>query len=90
MWRIPFLKEKNLTNEEKRRRFYERLKTQGQNTEEAYSIACYHLERDLGINITPEYPASKFVIQCEYWNKDKEQHNKEMRKMRVKSSKTFR
>ena len=84
------MKEKNLTKEEKRKRFYNRLKTQGSDIEESYAVACFRLERDVGVVITPEYPASKFVIQCEYLGKDKKDEAKQFNTMRGKGSRTFR
>ena len=45
-----------------------------------FATACYVLERDLGIEITPEYSASKFNVQLELWKEDMEARKREMNK----------
>jgi len=30
-----------------------------------YATACFYVEKELGVELTPDYPASKFVIQME-------------------------
>jgi len=58
------------------------------NLDNDFTTACFHLEKELGVTLTPEYPAAKFIVQLEELGKYAKKQEKEMR--RSKSSSTFR
>jgi len=52
-----------------------------------FAMACFLIEKKLGIEIHPDYPAAKFVVQLEQMKKYYEEQEKEMD--RTKSRGTF-
>ena len=64
------MQEENLTKEEKRHRFYDKLKKGATDSKDEFARACYAIERDLNQTITQDYPASKFAMQVKFWNEE--------------------
>jgi hypothetical protein len=54
-----------------------------------YTSAAYYIEKELGVTITPDYPALKFKVQVEELEKDYRKQNEEMKKSQS-GSKRFR
>jgi len=73
------LREENLSKEEKKRRFYERLRKGTQDIEDVYAQCSYYIEKELHQIVTPEYPASKFHVQLEEMKKDYERQERQMK-----------
>jgi len=62
-----------------------------QSIDDSYTTAAYLVEKELGVTLTPEYPAFKFVTQVQEIEKDYKKQNEEMKKAESKgSSKRFR
>ena len=55
----------------------------------SYTSAAYLVEKELGVTITPDYPALKFKVQVEELEKDYRKQNEEMKKSQS-GSKRFR
>jgi len=56
-----------------------------------YTTAAYLVEKELGVTLTPEYPAFKFAVQVEELQKDYKKQNDEMKRAKSKSrGKSFR
>ena len=60
-----------------------------QSIDDAYTSAAYLIEKDLGVTLTPDYPALKFKVQVEELEKDYKKQNEEMKKSQS-GSKRFR
>jgi len=55
-----------------------------------YTTAAYLVEKELGVTLTPEYPAFKFVTQLEEIQKDYKNQNDEMKRAKSRGGKSFR
>jgi len=60
-----------------------------QSIDDSYTTAAYLVEKDLGVTLTPDYPALKFKVQVEELEKDYRKQNDEMKKS-GSGSKRFR
>ena len=57
--------------------------------DDSYTQAAYLVEKELGVTLTPDYPALKFKVQVEELEKDYRKQNEEMKKSQS-GSKRFR
>ena len=48
--------------------------------DDSFATAAYLVEKELGVTLTPDYPAFKFVTQLEEIQKDYKNQNDEMKK----------
>jgi hypothetical protein len=60
-----------------------------QSIDDSYTTAAYLVEKDLGVTLTPDYPALKFKVQVEELEKDYRKQNDEMKRS-GSGSKRFR
>lgn len=62
-----------------------------ESADDTYATGAYLVEKELGVTLTPDYPAFKFVTQIEEIRKDYEKRNKEMERTKSGSrGKSFR
>jgi len=55
-----------------------------------YATGAYLVEKELGVTLTPDYPAFKFVTQLEEIQKDYKKQNDEMKRAKSGRGNTFR
>ena len=48
--------------------------------DDTYATGAYLVEKELGVTLTPDYPAFKFVTQLEELQRDYKKQNDEMKK----------
>jgi len=57
---------------------------------ESYAEACYWIEKELGCEITPEYPVAKFMAQLEMLKKDAMRQKRELDKIKFRRGRRWR
>jgi len=60
------------------------------NIEDDFTSAAFLVEKELGVELTPEYPALKFVTQLEEITKYYKKQNEEMERTKSMRGKSFR
>ena len=59
--------------------------------DDTYATGAYLVEKELGVTLTPDYPAFKFVTQLEEIQKDYKKQNDEMKRAKSgRGGKSFR
>lgn len=53
--------------------------------DDSFTTAAYLVEKELGVMLTPDYPALKFAVQLEEIQKDYKKQNDEMKRAKSKS-----
>lgn len=64
--------------------------TGGRDIETDYAYNCFLLEKYLSVNITPDYPVSKFLVQTEMLKRYFEERRRAEKSASARPSRTFK